>query len=103
MRTICSMAAGFGLALFMFAAPIVSAAPGNGPVAVQCQVYADNNFGPPGFGPGGMPGMGIGMKQWAGAVIGRGSNEGEARQDAERQMWGPYGMAPELRDCVPAA
>lgn len=34
------------------------------------------------------------MKQWAGTVIGRGSNEGEARQDAQRQMWGPYGMSP---------
>lgn len=106
MRTICSMAAGFGLAVSVFAAPIASALPGEGPVAVQCQVYADNNFGPPGFGPGGMPGMGFGMKQmkqWAGTVIGRGSNEGEARQDAQRQMWGPYGMSPELRDCVPAA
>ncbi|CPV95474.1 Hypothetical protein ERS075547_00575 [Mycobacteroides abscessus] len=70
MRTICSMAAGFGLAVSVFAAPIASALPGEGPVAVQCQVYADNNFGPPGFGPGGMPGMGFGMKQWAGTVIG---------------------------------
>lgn len=55
MRTICSMAAGFGLAVSVFAAPIASALPGEGPVAVQCQVYSDNNFGPPGFGPGGMP------------------------------------------------
>lgn len=61
MRTICSMAAGFGLAVSVFAAPIASALPGEGPVAVQCQVYADNNFGPPGFGPGGMPGMGFGI------------------------------------------
>ncbi|OHU25178.1 hypothetical protein BKG77_17635 [Mycobacteroides chelonae] len=106
MRTICSVVAGVGVAAVLvsvFAAPAASAVPGEGPVAVQCQVYANNNFGPPGFGPGSMPGMGFGMKQWAGAVIGHGSNEPEARQDAERQMWGPYGMAPELRDCVPAA
>lgn len=58
MRTICSMAAGFGLAVSVFAAPIASALPGEGPVAVQCQVYADNNFGPPGFGR-------VACREWA--------------------------------------
>lgn len=37
MRTICSMAAGFGLAVSVFAAPIASALPGEGPVAVNAR------------------------------------------------------------------
>ncbi|WP_020099498.1 hypothetical protein [Mycobacterium sp. 360MFTsu5.1] len=91
-----------GVAVSGMTAPVGAAAPGDqgpGLVAVQCQVWASN-----GFGMGGMPGMGMGfgMKQWAGTVIGRGPDEGAARADAERQMWGPYGMSPELRDCVPA-
>lgn len=105
MRTNIRMAVSLAgvAAMAALCTPLASAVPGQGASGVQCQVYADNNFAPPGFGPGSMPGVGMGMKQWAGTVIGHGSNEAEARQDAERQMWGPYGMAPELRDCIPAS
>lgn len=46
--------------------------------------------------------MPIGMKQWAGPLIGHGADPGQAQADAERQKWGPYGMSPELRNCAPA-
>ena len=95
-----SVAAGMCLMGFALTTPYASADPGVGTVAVQCQVYSQG-MGPGGFSGfgGGMPG-GFGIPSWAGSVTGHGANFGEARADAERQKWGPYGMAPELRDCV---
>lgn len=93
------VAAAVGLCLtgWLAAAPLAAADPGAGPVAVTCQVYSMGYT--PGFGSG-MPG-GLGMPQWVGSVTGHGADFGEARSDAECQKWGPFGMAPELRDCVP--
>lgn len=75
---------------------VASADPGS--AAVRCDVFSDPAMvmGPPGMF------MPMGMKQWAGTVIGHGADPGQAQADAERLKWGPYGMSPELRNCTPA-
>jgi hypothetical protein len=68
---------------------VAEADPDEGDVALQCDVWAQ-----PMGGFGGMP-------QHAGTVTGHGPNEGAAREDAERQKWGPYGNMPYLQNCHP--
>ncbi|EFV14921.1 hypothetical protein [Segniliparus rugosus] len=69
---------------------MANAAPGEGEYQVQCDVYSNSGFGGPFGGGGGMP---------VGQVIGIGSDEGEAMQDAQRKMWS-Y-MNPYLSNCHP--
>ncbi|ADG98731.1 conserved hypothetical protein [Segniliparus rotundus DSM 44985] len=84
---IAAVTAGLGVASQIAA----QADPEEGDVAIQCDVWAQPMGG---FGRGGIP-------QHAGTVTGHGPNEGAAREDAERQKWGPYGNMPHLQNCHP--
>ena len=80
--------AGVTTSLWLASGFIANAAPGEGDYHIMCDVWAQ------GFGPMSMP-------QHAGTVDGFGENEGEAREDAERKKWGPYGNMPNLQNCHP--